>query len=201
MASTDGLFLGRVADPVTAATTATDLRLDADDLTTHGLIVGMTGSGKTALGIVLIEELLRRGVPVLAIDPKGDLGNLLLDFPSLSEAEFAPWVEPGTSPAAEAERWKKGLAGWGLGAAEVAALAASRTAIVYTPGSTAGEPIDLLGSCRPSPEGVESEEAREAVAAFVSGLLGLVGIEADPVRSREHVLLSRCIEALHVAGK
>src|SRR5512140_3225656 len=89
-----GLFLGRTVDPLTGKTGADDFRLDPSDLTTHGLIVGMTGSGKTALGIVMIEELLQRGVPVLAIDPKGDLGNLLLDFPNLAPGEFAPFVDP-----------------------------------------------------------------------------------------------------------
>src|SRR5512135_86593 len=120
MAKTDGLFLGRLVDPATGTTAATDLRLDPADLTTHGLIVGMTGSGKTALGIVLIEELVRRGVPVLAIDPKGDLGNLLLDFPDLSPAEFAPFVDPSAgTPESEAKRWTEGLAGWGLGPVDV----------------------------------------------------------------------------------
>ena len=89
------LFLGRAVDPSTGKTVREDFRLDPSDLTTHGLIVGMTGSGKTALGIVLIEELLQRGIPVLAVDPKGDLGNLLLNFPGLAPEEFAPFVEKG----------------------------------------------------------------------------------------------------------
>ena len=126
---------------------------DPDDLTTHGLIVGMTGSGKTALGIVLIEELLKTGVPVLAVDPKGDLGNLLLAFPKLSPEEFAPYVEAtaGKSAESEAKSWTEGLAGWGLGPADVAAYAASREAAIYTPGSAAGLPLDLVGSCPPLP--------------------------------------------------
>lgn len=201
MSEQKGLFLGRVVDDASGKTSTEDVRLDPDDLTTHGLIVGMTGSGKTALGIVLIEELLKKGIPVLAIDPKGDLGNLLLAFPSLSEGEFAPWVGPGGAAAAEAQKWRTGLGGWGLGPADVAALVAAREATVYTPGSTGGTPIDLLGSCAPAPAGSEGEEARELVTAFVSGLLGLVGIDADPVRSREHILLSRCVEAIHAQGK
>ncbi|HEX7580687.1 MAG TPA: helicase HerA-like domain-containing protein, partial [Thermoanaerobaculia bacterium] len=198
-----GLTLGRLVDPSTGKTTQTPLLLDADDLTTHGLIVGMTGSGKTALGIVLIEELLKKGIPVLAIDPKGDLGNLLLGFPNLSPDEFAPWVDTSTGATAESEskRWTDGLAGWGLGAQDVSALVAARDAVIYTPGSTAGIPIDLLGSLTPPEGGMATEEGRDLVTSFVSALLGLVGIEADPVRSREHVLLSKCAEALFAKGK
>src|SRR5512143_3529363 len=100
------LRLGKTIDAGSGAAGA-PLLLSADDLTTHGLIVGMTGSGKTALGIVMIEELLLRGIPVLAVDPKGALGNLLLDFPTLAPADFAPWIEPGagTTPEGEAKKW------------------------------------------------------------------------------------------------
>lgn len=198
-----GLTLGRLVDPSTGKTTQTPLLLDADDLTTHGLIVGMTGSGKTALGIVLIEELLKKGIPVLAIDPKGDLGNLLLGFPKLSPDEFAPWVDTSTGATAvsEAKRWTEGLAAWGLGAPDVAAMVAARDAVIYTPGSTAGIQIDLLGSLTPPEGGMATEEGRDLVTSFVSALLGLVGIEADPVKSREHVLLSKCAEALFAKGK
>ncbi len=191
------LFLGRTVG------SAAPLSLEADDLTTHGLIVGMTGSGKTALGIILIEELLRKGVPVLAVDPKGDLANLLLDFPSLSPAEFAPWLPPGggTTAEAEAQRWTKGLSGWGLSAADVAALAASREATVYTPGSSAGVSLDLLGSLAPPPGGSAEEEGRDLTAAFLSGLLGLMGRDADPVSSREFILLARCVDEIWGRGE
>jgi len=203
MDSEAGLFLGRLVDPATGKTSAAPLLLDPDDLTTHGLIVGMTGSGKTALGIVLIEELLRKGIPVLAIDPKGDLGNLLLGFPDLSPGEFAPWVDTSTGATAESEsrRWTDGLGGWGLGAPDVAAMVASRDAVIYTPGSTAGIPVDLLGSLTPPEGGTATEEGRDLVTSFVSALLGLVGFEADPVKSREHVLLSKCAEALFGQGR
>jgi hypothetical protein len=197
-----GLFLGRAVDAATGRTGSDDFRLDPSDLTTHGLIVGMTGSGKTALGIVLIEELLSRGIPVLAVDPKGDLGNLLLDFPNLAPEEFAPYVDPSAGTAeSEAKKWTDGLAGWGLGAPDVKALRASRDAVVYTPGSTAGVPLDLFGACTPPPEGADEEDGRDLVGSWVGGLLGLAGRDADPVRSRDFVFLAACVDALWADGK
>ncbi len=197
-----GLYLGRIVDPSTGTVRPEPFFLSPTDLTTHGVITGMTGSGKTALGIVLIEELLLSGVPVLAIDPKGDLGNLLLSFPGLTPQEFAPWVSgvPGLTPEGEASKWRDGLAGWGLATTDIGTLASSRDAVIYTPGSSSGTPLNLLGSCT-RPEGSEIEESREVVTSFVSGLLGLLGIEADPVRSRDHILLSRVIEALWEKGE
>ncbi|MGA7992463.1 MAG: helicase HerA-like domain-containing protein [Thermoanaerobaculia bacterium] len=196
------LFLGRAVDPATGKTGGEDFRLEASDLTTHGLIVGMTGSGKTALGIVLIEELLQRGVPVLAVDPKGDLGNLLLDFPTLAPEEFAPFVDPSAgTPESEAKKWTDGLAGWGLGPADVRALLASREAVIYTPGSAAGVPVDLFGSCAPPPAGADEEDARDLLGSWVGGLLGLAGRDADPVKSRDFVFLAACVDALWQGGR
>ncbi|MCM3875018.1 MAG: DUF853 family protein [Thermoanaerobaculia bacterium] len=196
-----GLFLGRAVDPASGKTGMEPFLLDSADLTTHGLIVGMTGSGKTALGIVLIEELLTRGIPVLAIDPKGDLGNLLLDFPGLSPAEFAPFVDPSAgSPEAEAKRWADGLLGWGLGPANVKALVESRDAVIYTPGSSSGTPIDLFGSCAPPPLEADGEDRRDVVTAWVGGLLALAGRDADPVKSRDFIFLSLCVTALWEKG-
>jgi hypothetical protein len=197
-----GLFLGRAVDAVTGKTGREDFHLDSADLTTHGLIVGMTGSGKTAVGIVLIEELLQRGVPVLAIDPKGDLGNLLLDFPGLSPAEFAPFVDPSAgTPESEAKKWTDGLLGWGLGPADVKALVESRDAVIYTPGSSAGTPIDLFGSCAPPPAEADDDDRRDVVTAWVGGLLGLAGRDADPVKSRDFIFLSSCVTALWEKGR
>ena len=192
------LFLGRSVTKAPAP-----LTLDPDDLTTHGLIVGMTGSGKTALGILLIEELLKQGIPVLAIDPKGDLGNLALAFPRLAPDEFAPWVPAGgeATPEGEAKKWADGLAGWGISVADVASYAAGRAVTIYTPGSTAGVQIDLLGALAPPPDGPGSEEGRDLMTAFLGGLLGLLGRDADPVSSREFILLARCVEEIWGKGE
>ncbi|HRY44037.1 MAG TPA: DUF853 family protein [Thermoanaerobaculia bacterium] len=192
------LFLGRSVTKAPAP-----LTLDPDDLTTHGLIVGMTGSGKTALGILLIEELLKQGIPVLAIDPKGDLGNLALAFPRLAPDEFAPWVPAGgeATPEGEAKKWADGLAGWGISVADVASYAAGRTVTIYTPGSTAGVQVDLLGALAPPPDGPQSEEGRDLMTAFLGGLLGLLGRNADPVSSREFILLARCVEEIWGKGE
>jgi hypothetical protein len=197
-----GLVLGRAVDPASGKTGTEPFLLDPADLTTHGLIVGMTGSGKTALGIVLIEGLLQRGIPVLAIDPKGDLGNLLLDFPGLSPAEFAPFVDPSAgTPDSEAKKWTDGLAGWGLGPADVKALVDSRDAVIYTPGSSSGTPVDLFGSCAPPPREADDEDRRDVVTAWVGGLLGLAGRDADPVKSRDFIFLSLCVTALWEKGE
>jgi uncharacterized protein DUF87 len=206
------LYLGKEVDPRTGALGAR-LDLDPTDLLTHGLIVGMTGSGKTGLAIALIEEALKQGVPVIAIDPKGDLGNLLLLFENLDAASFAPWIDPEAArrdgkdvqaTAAEvAAAWKKGLAEWGLSGADVAAQKKCREATIYTPGSTAGVPLNILQSLEAPPLPFESaeEDLRDEIAGIVSGLLGLLQIEADPLRSREYILLTTLIERAWRAGK
>ena len=207
-----GLYLGKEVDPRTG-TLGARLDLDPTDLLTHGLIVGMTGSGKTGLAIALMEEALKQGVPVIAIDPKGDLGNLLLLFESLDAASFAPWIDPEAArregkdvlaAAAEvAAAWKKGLAEWGLSGADVAAQKKCREATIYTPGSTAGVPLNILQSLEAPSLPFESaeEDLRDEIAGIVSGLLGLLRIEADPLRSREYILLTTLIERAWRAGK
>jgi hypothetical protein len=205
-------FLGNELDPVTRKPRGR-LELDPTDLLTHGLIVGMTGSGKTGLAIVLIEEALRQGIPVLAIDPKGDLANLLLLFDRLDPAQFAAWVDPDAARrsgqtveqagAEAAAQWTKGLASWGLGPADVADLKRRHEAVVYTPGSRAGVPLGMLQSLDAPPGSFDDQEEdlRDEISGIVAGLLGLVGIEADPLRSREAILLGTLIEQAWRAGK
>jgi hypothetical protein len=189
----DGLFLGAAVDPATHERSDDRVHLDPDDLTTHGVIVGMTGSGKTGLAIGMLEEVLLAGVPVLAIDPKGDLANLALVFPALDAASFEPWVEPGTDAAAVATSWREGLAGWGMGTEQLQTLQDAAPVTVYTPGSTAGVPLNLIGAITRPAEGTDDETVAEEIEGTVSGLLGLIGIDADPLSTPEHILLANLI--------
>jgi hypothetical protein len=212
MSQAAGLYLGKDVDPKSGALGAR-LELNPADLVTHGLIVGMTGSGKTGLAIALIEEVLRQGVPVLAIDPKGDLGNLLLLFPDLAAGSFEPWVDEaaarregknrGAAAAEAAAAWTKGLAEWDLSGEDMLALQKARHAVIYTPGSSAGVPLNILQSLDAPSVPFESaeEDLRDEIAGIISGLLGLVGIEADPLQSREHILLSQIVEDAWRAGR
>ena len=205
------LFLGAAVDAATHQRTETSVILPTGDFTTHGVIVGMTGSGKTGLGMVLIEECLAAGVPTLLIDPKGDLGNLCLTFPNLSGADFLPWVNPGDAQKAgvsveayadqQATAWREGLAGWGIGPERIGALRQSVEMTIYTPGSTAGVPLNIVGSLQAPADTGDLETMRDEIEGYVSGLLGLVGVEADPLASREHILLSNLIETSWAAGR
>lgn len=180
------MFLGELVDPATNQRTGEKVELDSSSLTTHGVIVGQTGSGKTGLGIVAIEEALSEGVPCLLIDPKGDLGNLLLTFPGLSAEEFAPWVE-GDDPAKVAAQWTEGLASFGIDAARIAALRAKASFTIYTPGSDAGVGLNLIGSLRAPTGAADDPEGRlDEIGSIVSGLLSLMGIDSDPLGSRTH---------------
>lgn len=190
------LVLGR---PVGAPT---PFQLAPEALRTHAIVVGMTGSGKTGLSLVLLEELARAGVPVVAIDPKGDLGNLALLFPSLAESEFAPWVE-GTTAAEAARAWREGLARWGLSAEDVRSLRERLDLRLLTPGSEAGDPVDVLGAFR-RPEGGEAEDAetrRLLITGTVTGLLGLAGRATDPVRDPAHIVLAQILDQAWSRGE
>lgn len=182
------------------------LLYDSKDLVTHAVCVGMTGSGKTGLCIGLIEEAAIDGVPVILIDPKGDLGNLLLTFPQLQGGDFLPWInqddarQKGLSPeeyaAKQAELWQKGLAGWGQSGERIQRLRDAADFVIYTPGSNAGLPVSILKSFAAPPATVieDNELMRDRVSATATSLLGLVGIQADPVQSREHILLSTILD-------
>ena len=174
--------------------------INPDDLMTHGVIVGMTGSGKTGLGMVMLEEALSAGVPTLILDPKGDMGNLLLTFPTLDAESFAPWVPTGSDAAEVAATWATGLADWNLSAESVATLRSGHEMTVYTPGSTAGVPLNIIGSFAPPPHG-DAESLRDEVEALVQGLLGLVGVSSDPLSGREHVLMANIIESAWAQGE
>jgi Helicase HerA, central domain len=193
------LYLGGTIDSGSRERTGDPVLLDSSDLTTHGVIVGMTGSGKTGLGVVLLEEALLAGVPTLIVDPKGDLGNLLLTFPELRPDDFAPWVEDG-DPAEVAAQWKDGLAGWDIAPARIAALRDAAEFTIYTPGSTAGVPLNMVGSLRRPAEGTDEETVADEVEGYVSGLLGMVGVESDPLSGREHILLANLIHHAWAGG-
>jgi hypothetical protein len=195
-------YLGKLAGPGVPKEPEPVL-YDAKDLTTHGVILGMTGSGKTGLGIGLIEEAAIDGIPTIAVDPKGDLGNLLLTFPALAPADFAPWVEEGVSAEETAAAWAKGLAAWGEGPERIQRFRDAVDLAIYTPGSSAGRSISILRSlASPPPVVMDDEDARrEKINGTVSGLLALLAIEADPLRGREHILLAKLVEAAWAEGR
>src|SRR5215216_545652 len=184
--------------------TSDDLLLyDSKDLVTHAVCVGMTGSGKTGLCINLLEEAAIDGIPAIIIDPKGDLSNLLLTFPNLAPEDFAPWVEEGVDAAQQAKLWKEGLAQWGEDGERIKRLKHAADFRIYTPGSNAGLPVSILKSFVAPPETIrqDNEALSERINTTVTSLLALIGIDADPVRSREHILLSNILNHEWSAGK
>jgi len=199
-------YLGREYHADTGKLAAEPLLYDSRDLTTHAVCVGMTGSGKTGLCIALLEEAAIDGVPALCIDPKGDLTNLLLNFPALAPADFAGWVDPGDAArkgldvnayaAQVAEQWKSGLAEWDQPPARIAKLRDAVDMAIYTPGSDSGLPLSVLQSFKAPPAGLVEDAAAfaERIAAVVSGLLTLLGRDADALKSREHILLANLLD-------
>ena len=182
------------------------LNYDARDLCTHAVCVGMTGSGKTGLCIGLLEEAAIDKVPALIIDPKGDMTNLLLQFEDMKAEDFLPWINPDDAKRKSksleeyakgtAEMWSKGIATWGQGPERIRALKESIEYTIFTPGSTAGIPINILGSFSAPQNGFEEdpESLRDRIEGIVSALLGMIGSSEDPVRSREGVLLLNIFE-------
>jgi hypothetical protein len=206
-------YLGKVRDPQSGELKPDYLLYDSKDLVTHAVCVGMTGSGKTGLCVTLLEEAAIDGIPAIIIDPKGDLADLMLTFPNLSPEEFRPWVDDeearkrGISPEeyarAEAERWSKGLADWEEDGDRIRRLRSAADFAVYTPGSSAGLPVSIASSfAAPPPQYYSDRELlSERISTTTSGLLGLIGIQADPLRSREHILISKILEQAWSAGK
>ena len=205
-------YLGRPYDLKTKKAKEGLLLYDSKDLVTHAVCVGMTGSGKTGLCMALLEEAAIDGIPAIVIDPKGDLANLLLTFPDLKPEDFAPWVneddaqKKGLSTsdyaARQAAMWEKGLADWGQDRARIKRLRDSAEFRVYTPGSNAGIPVSVLKSfaAPPAPIREDNELMRERVNTTATSLLGLLGIDADPIKSREHILLSNILNNAWMSG-
>ena len=205
-------YLGRKYNLESGTTIPDPVLYDSKDLTTHAVCVGMTGSGKTGLCLSLLEEAAIDGIPIIALDPKGDLGNLLLTFPQLRGTDFRPWIEESEATRAGltgdeyaehiARLWKKGLAEWGQSGDRIEKLRSTVDLNIYTPGSNAGLPLSILKSFSAPPIEVinDSDAMRDRVAASVSGLLALLGINADPIRSREHILLSNILDQVWREG-
>jgi DNA helicase HerA-like ATPase len=209
-----GLFyLGRAYDLGRKARQEQLVLYDSKDLVTHAVCIGMTGSGKTGLCLSLLEEALLDGIPALAIDPKGDLPNLLLTFPDLRPEDFAPWVNEDDArrkgltveahAAQQAELWKRGLAEWGQSGERIRRLRDAADFAVYTPGSTAGLPVSIVKSFAAPAAAIRQDEElfRERLTTTTSSLLGLAGVEADPLRSREHILVAKILEAAWKEGR
>jgi hypothetical protein len=212
---TDGKFyLGRLHDLKAGQTGDQALLYDPDDLTTHGVVFGMTGSGKTGLCIDILEEAALNGIPALMIDPKGDITNALLHFPELRPEDFQPWVNADEArrakqsveefAAATAATWKQGLADWDIAPERITALSEAAEFAVFTPGSDAGMPVSILATLEaPELDWDEHKEViRERIAATATAILGLVGFDGiNPVKSRKHILLANIFEAAWSKGR
>ncbi len=206
-------YLGKHLDPASGELRDDRLDYDAKDLTTHAVCVGMTGSGKTGLCVSLLEEAALDGIPALVIDPKGDIGNMLLTFPELRTEDFRPWIDeqaaarkgktPDEFAADRASLWRTGLADWGQSGERIAALRDTVDLSIYTPGSSSGLPLRVLRSFAAPAQAVidDADTMRERVSSTVAGLLGLLGIDDDPLTSREHMLLSVILDGAWREGR
>ena len=206
-------YLGKRWDPAAQRVTDEPILYDSKDLTTHAMCVGMTGSGKTGLCLSLIEEAAIDGIPVLAIDPKGDLGNLMLTFPELRAEDFAPWIDaeeaarkgrtPAEHAAATSKQWRDGLAQGQQDGERIRRLRAAADFAIYTPGSQAGLPLSVLkGFAAPGVGLIADRDGfAQRVQAATSGILSLLGIEADPLRSREHIYIASVLDHHWRAGR
>lgn len=206
-------YLGREYDAERRQATTTPYLYDSKDLTTHAVVIGMTGSGKTGLCVTLLEEAAIDGIPAIAIDPKGDIGNLMLMFPGLAPESFRPWIDPAEAArhgksvddfAKEtADQWKKGLADWDQPIDRIDRLRAATDMAIYTPGSNAGHPVSLVNSLAAPPASVlqDGDALRQRISAAVGGLLALLGVTGDPLESREHILMSTIVDRAWRSGQ
>lgn len=207
MSPKEDFYIGRSYDLDSGETQDKQTLYDPDDLTTHGVVVGMTGSGKTGLCVDILEEAALAGIPALLVDPKGDITNLLLHFPNLAPEDFQPWIDPDearrqdksvdTVAEETASLWRNGLKKWEISSDRVKKVAEAVQYSIYSPGSTAGIPISILASlAAPDLEWTKNQEIlREKISSTVTALLGLIGTDADPLQSKEHILLSNIFEA------
>jgi hypothetical protein len=207
-------YLGRSFDIQANRRTDQEILYDPADLTTHGVVTGMTGSGKTGLCIDILEEAALQRIPAIIIDPKGDLTNLLLHFPGLAPGDFQPWIDPDLArragetmeqaALAASSAWRNGLEQWSISPERIAALKNAAAFAIYTPGSDSGIPVSVLSSlAAPRLDWAHNREVlREKASSTVTALLGLIGIaKLDPLQSREHILLSNLFETAWSQGK
>ena len=206
-------YLGRGYDPETKKADGELVLYDSKDLVTHGVVLGMTGSGKTGLCLALLEEAAMDNIPAIVIDPKGDISNLLLTFPDLDGKSFRPWIneddaaKKGITPDEHAEKtaamWKSGLAEWGQPPERVRQFRDKVDINIFTPGSKAGIPVSILSSLEVPPVEImdDGELLGERIESTVSSLLSLVGVDADPIQSPEAVLLSTIFQSEWNAGR
>ena len=208
------LYLGREFFPSSQQTSDEPFTIALRDLITHAVCLGMTGTGKTGLGISVLEELLLQGIPLIIIDPKGDITNLALTFPAFASSDFKPWLTEDEAAhsqitldelaARTAQKWREGLAGSGIGPERVQALRDRANVRIFTPGSDAGIAVNPLQDLNPPPAipwATGAEMLRERIAQICSAVLELAGIQADPMKSREHILLATLFEAAWRAGQ
>ena len=206
-------YLGRPYDLKTRSEGQAPLLYDSKDLCTHAVCVGMTGSGKTGLCVSLLEEAAIDGIPALVIDVKGDLGNLLLTFPELAAEDFRPWVDEAEAgrqgksveeyAAQQAALWKSGLGDWDQDGDRIRRLREAAEFAIYTPGSEAGLPVSILSSFSAPPPQVaaDGDLLRERISTTAASLLQLLGIDADPINSRESIYLANLLDHAWKAGE
>ncbi len=206
-------YLGRGYDPEAKKAQDDLILYDSKDLVTHGVVLGMTGSGKTGLCLALLEEAAMDNIPAIVIDPKGDIANLLLLFPDLDAKSFRPWINeddaakkgitPDEHAAKTAELWKFGLAEWGQDPSRIATLRDKVDINIFTLGSKAGIPVSILSSLEVPPLEImdDAELLGERVESTVSSLLSLVGENGDAIQSPEAVLVAAIFQKAWADGQ